>query len=36
LHDSQLFNKELYYRLFRAIRKLVVRKAPVKEQPQVS
>ena len=35
LHDSQLFNKELYYRLFRAIRKLVVRKAPVKEQPQV-
>jgi len=36
LHDSQLFNKELYFRLFRAVRKLIVRKAaPAKEQAQV-
>ena len=32
LHDSQLFNKEFYYRAFRAIRKLIGRKnAVVKE-----
>ena len=26
LHDSQLFNKEFYYRAFRAIRKLATKK----------
>jgi lipopolysaccharide export system permease protein len=36
LHDSQLFNKEFYFRIFRAVRKIVVRKNEVKQQPQVS
>jgi lipopolysaccharide export system permease protein len=35
LHDSQLFNKEFYYRAFRAIRKLVKKEKLVKEVPQV-
>ncbi|HEY1201157.1 MAG TPA: LptF/LptG family permease, partial [Niastella sp.] len=37
LNDSQLFNKEFYYRAFRAIRKLVKKdKVVPKEAPQVS
>ncbi|MCS3796635.1 LptF/LptG family permease [Niastella sp. OAS944] len=37
LNDSQLFNKEFYYRAFRAIRKLVKKEKVVpKEAPQVS
>ncbi len=37
LHDSQLFNKEFYYRAFRAIRKLVTKKnAGVKETAPAS
>lgn len=32
LHDSQLFNKEFYYRAYRAVRKFIVKKnEPVKE-----
>jgi lipopolysaccharide export system permease protein len=35
LHDSQLFNKEFYYRAYRAVRKLIVNKnRSVKQQPQ--
>ena len=36
LHDSQLFNKEYYFRFFRAVRKLIARKKALKEQPLVS
>jgi lipopolysaccharide export system permease protein len=35
LHDSQLFNKEFYFRMFRNIRRLITRKKVYKEQPQV-
>ena len=31
LHDSQLFNKEFYYRAFRAIRRLVKKDKVVKQ-----
>ncbi|WP_243751586.1 LptF/LptG family permease [Niastella caeni] len=36
LNDSQLFNKEFYFRFYRAIKKLVGRNKVAKEQPQVS
>jgi len=32
LHDSQLFNKEFYYRAFRAIRKLITKKNVVAKE----
>lgn len=32
LHDSQLFNKEFYFRIFRAVRKMMARKNSVKQQ----
>lgn len=32
LHDSQLFNKEYYYRAFKAIRRLLTKKTGLKEQ----
>lgn len=35
LHDSQLFNKEFYYRTFRAIRRLVKKDKAVNKVPQV-
>jgi lipopolysaccharide export system permease protein len=34
LHDSQLFNKEYYFRAYRAVRRLVGRKKVVQQQPQ--
>jgi lipopolysaccharide export system permease protein len=37
LHDSQLFNKEFYYRAFRAISKLLKKdKAATKQEPQTA
>jgi len=37
LHDSQLFNKEFYYRAFRTIRRLVKKdKATAKQEPQAA
>jgi lipopolysaccharide export system permease protein len=36
LHDSQLFNKEFYFRIYRAIRKLIARKNAVKQRVEVS
>jgi lipopolysaccharide export system permease protein len=32
LNDSQLFNKELYFRIFRTVKKLIVRKKQVKAE----
>jgi lipopolysaccharide export system permease protein len=34
LHDSQLFNKEYYFRAYRAVRRLMARNKVAKEQPQ--
>jgi lipopolysaccharide export system permease protein len=34
LHDSQLFNKEYYFRAYRAVRRLVGRKKVAQQQPQ--
>ena len=34
LHDSQLFNKEYYFRAYRAVRRLMTRNKVAKEQPQ--
>jgi len=36
LHDSQLFNKEFYYRSFRAIRRLIKKDKVVKQEPQTA
>jgi lipopolysaccharide export system permease protein len=36
LHDSQLFNKEFYYRIFRAVRKYIKKEKVAKEQPQAA
>jgi lipopolysaccharide export system permease protein len=33
LHDSQLFNKEYYYRAFKWVRKTLAKKSRMKEQP---
>jgi lipopolysaccharide export system permease protein len=33
LHDSQLFNKEFYYRAYRAVRRLMAKKNALKPQP---
>lgn len=35
LHDSQLFNKEFYFRIFRNIRKVIVRKKAVQQPVNV-
>lgn len=35
LHDSQLFNKEFYFRIFRRIRSLLSKKSKAKEKPIV-
>ncbi len=36
LHDSQLFNKEFYYRIFRIVRRLVKKDKVAKQQPQAA
>jgi lipopolysaccharide export system permease protein len=33
LNDSQLFNKEFYFRIYRAVRKLIDKKNNLKPQP---
>lgn len=36
LHDSQLFNKEFYYRMFRVVRRFLKKEKVAKQQPQTA